>query len=193
MEKKMDRERRKGEYKRNGGRKRWKGTEENKSGRLISIWSVAGRGTSVYRFLFIPTCLFVKATFLPGFARHPTIAFEDLGLSSAFRGAVTRLNAKANGIHTQRCSRIEHRSWQIWRIISSFFFPSFFRNVEETIIAACAPQRFSSLFGFDKWRIVKAIGGADDRCSGPSEDDRVWVAVNGVKFEEISFLKERIG
>lgn len=28
---------------------------------------------------------------------------------------------------------------------------------------------------------------------GPSEDDRVRVAVNGVKFEEISFLKERLG
>lgn len=27
-----------------------------------------------------------------GFARHPTIVFEDLGLSSAFCGAVTRLN-----------------------------------------------------------------------------------------------------
>lgn len=70
------------------------GEEGNKSGWLIiSIWSVARRATSVYRFLFIPTCLFVKATFLPdGFARHPTIVFEDLGLSSAFCGAVTRLN-----------------------------------------------------------------------------------------------------
>lgn len=28
---------------------------------------------------------------------------------------------------------------------------------------------------------------------GPSEDDRVRVAVNGVKFEEISFLEERVG
>lgn len=91
----MDREKEK--YKRNGKegrRKGRKGTEEgeDKSGWLISIWSVARRGTSVYRFLFIPTCLFVKATFLPGFARHPTIVFEDLGLSSAFCGAVTRLN-----------------------------------------------------------------------------------------------------
>lgn len=50
------------------------------------------RHVGIYRFLFIPTCLFVKATFLPGFARHPAIVFEDLGLSSAFCGAVTRLN-----------------------------------------------------------------------------------------------------
>lgn len=60
---------------------------------------VAKRSVPVYTFVFIPTCLFVKRSFLPGFARHPAIVFEDQGSSAAFCGAVTRC-MWPNGIRT---------------------------------------------------------------------------------------------
>lgn len=61
--------------------------------------TVAKRSVPVYTFVFIPTCLFVKRSFLPGFARHPAIVFEDQGSSAAFCGAVARWTWP-NGIRT---------------------------------------------------------------------------------------------
>lgn len=186
-------ETKKGEYKRKEGEIEEKERRKNKSGWLISIWSVARRGTSVYtgsclyRLVYSSKLLFYRVSLV---IRLSCSRIWDC--PRPFAGP-SRVSTWANGIHTLMLNErridltdLEDHLDSLPFSFSSFFFSSCWRD------NYTARERFSSL-GFDKWRIAKAIGGGRMIDVGPSEDDRVRVAVNGVKFEEISFLEERVG
>lgn len=67
--------------------------QRNKSTATVDL-SLSGETGPMYALVFRPTCLFIKRSFLPGFARP--IVFEDLGLSST-ADLVTR-PTQGNGI-----------------------------------------------------------------------------------------------